>query len=234
MMGILRHQRAPQCVMNICILAAIPAYLPKKGPTRKPAPAPAPAPVRVQGIATFNNYGDDQSTVCSNANVPTTADNVGIFAAAAGDISKDISTGLCTGSQPNMDFHYNTSICTANGGQYPSPNYIPPSCPPGAVRCGTCYRVDNIGAYGSTPSSQIYGTVIVQIIDACPAGNAQNYCKTKVPPDERCGSNQTNSLDIDVGAYRNLTAGMMGGGVEWDSHQPNLRINITLDVPCHT
>ena len=37
-------------------------------------------------------------------------DNVGIFAAAAGDISKDISTGLCTGSQPNMDFHYNTSI----------------------------------------------------------------------------------------------------------------------------
>ena len=110
-----------------------------------------------------------------------------------------------------------TPFSTANGGQYPSSNYIPPSCPPGAVRCGTCHRVDNIGTYGSAPSSQIYGTVTVQIIDACPAGNAQNYCKTDVPADERCGSNETNSLDIDVGAYRGLTAGMMGGGVEWDS-----------------
>ena len=37
-------------------------------------------------------------------------DDTNIFAAAAGDISKDISTGLCTGSQPNMDFQYDTSI----------------------------------------------------------------------------------------------------------------------------
>ena len=36
-----------------------------------------------------------------------------------------------------------------------------------------------------------------------------------MPADERCGSNRTNSLDIDVGAYKNLTAGM-DGGVEWD------------------
>ena len=69
-----------------------------------------------------------------------------------------------------------------------------------------------------------------------------------VPADERCGSNQTNSLDIDVSAYKSLTAGM-NGGVEWDAvslrvryvvcllmrlpqSQPNLRINITMDVPC--
>ena len=110
---------------------------------------------------------------------------------------------------------------TANGGQYPSSNYIPPSCPPAAVKCGTCYRVDNIGPYGSSSNDQIYGTVIVEIVDACPAGNAQNYCKTKVPADERCGSNQTNSLDVDVGAYRNLPLGM-NGGVEWDAVSLNV------------
>lgn len=37
-------------------------------------------------------------------------DNMEIFAAAAGDISKDLSTGLCTGSQPSMDFQYDTSV----------------------------------------------------------------------------------------------------------------------------
>ncbi len=37
-------------------------------------------------------------------------DNTDIFAAAAGDLSKDISRGLCTGSRPNMDFQYNTSV----------------------------------------------------------------------------------------------------------------------------
>ena len=106
---------------------------------------------------------------------------------------------------------------TANGGQYPSPNYIAPSCPPAAVKCGTCHRVDNIGPYGSSSNvDQIYGTVIVEIVDACPAGNAQNYCKTKVAADQRCGSNRTNSLDVDVGAYKNLTLGM-NGGVEWNA-----------------
>ena len=81
-----------------------------------------------------------------------------------------------------------------------------PSCPPAAVKCGTCYRVDNLGLYGSTTSNNtIHGSVIVEIVDACPAGNAFNYCKTDVPPQERCGSNQTNSLDIDVSGYRELT-----------------------------
>ena len=37
-------------------------------------------------------------------------DNTEIFAAAVGDISMNISRGLCTGSQPSMDFQYNTSV----------------------------------------------------------------------------------------------------------------------------
>lgn len=148
----------------------------------------------------------------------------------------------------------NPSSSTANGGQYPSPNYVPPSCPPAAVRCGTCHRVDNIGPYGPSANETVHGSVVVEIVDACPAGDARNYCKTDVPADERCGSDRTNSLDIDVGAYKNLTGGM-DGGVAWDTvslavfsmcgvditdegctppqSQPNLRINITLDVPCH-
>ena len=98
------------------------------------------------------------------------------------------------------------SCSTADGGQYPTPSYQGPSCPPSAVKCGTCYRVDNLGPYGSASSSNtIFGSVVVEIVDACPAGNAQNYCKTDVPPEERCSSNQTNSLDIDISAYKELT-----------------------------
>ena len=106
----------------------------------------------------------------------------------------------------SSDFPY--PLSTSNGGQYPSTDYVPPFCPLGAVQCGICHRVDNIGFYGSSTNDHIYGSVIVEIVDACPAGNAQNYCKTDVPADERCGSDQTNSLDIDVRAYQNLTVGM--------------------------
>lgn len=139
----------------------------------------------------------------------------------------ELITNIISSRSPNLEspFPYSSdqtaSFSTANGGQYPSSNYIPPSCPPAAVRCGTCYRVDNIGPYGSSSNDQIYGTVIVEIVDACPAGNAQNYCKTKVAADERCGSNQTNSLDVDVDAYRNLTL-RMNGGVEWDAVSSNV------------
>ena len=73
----------------------------------------------------------------------------------------------------------------------------------------------------------------MELVDACPAGHALNYCKTEIPLDERCGSNQTNSLDIDVHAYRELTSGVHGGAVDWSVGQPNLRINITINVPCN-
>ena len=52
--------------------------------------------------------------------------NTNIFAAAAGDISKDISTGLCTGSMPNMDFQYNTSVWSV----FPLAASIALSCSP--------------------------------------------------------------------------------------------------------
>lgn len=124
----------------------------------------------------------------------------------------------CPNIKTSVDTHltFTSPLSTANGGQYPSADYVPPFCPPGAVRCGICHRVDNIGFYGSSANDQIYGSVIVEIVDACPAGNAQNYCKTDVPADERCGSDQINSLDIDFRAYQNLTAGM-DGGMQWDA-----------------
>lgn len=42
----------------------------------------------------------------------------------------------------------------------------------------------------------------MQIIDACPASNAFNFCKTEVPADERCSDRNANSLDIDISAYK--------------------------------
>jgi len=74
----------------------------------------------VQGIATSDYYGAQGEIVCSGAHKPTTAgmwhlrqrtiavavffddelctDNVQRFAAAAGDISNDISPDVCDGS----------------------------------------------------------------------------------------------------------------------------------------
>ena len=119
-----------------------------------------------------------------------------------------------------------TLFSTADNGQAPPPTYTGPACP--SSNCGTCYRVDNLGPYDSYTNDTVYGSVVVEIVDACPAGHALNYCKTDVPRDERCGSNRTNSLDIDVHAYNKLT-----NGVDWSVGQPNLRINITLNVPCN-
>lgn len=47
--------------------------------------------------------------------------------------------------------------------------------------------------------------MVVQIIDACPASSAFNFCKTGVPLNERCGDSSVNSLDIDITAYQKLT-----------------------------
>ena len=61
----------------------------------------------------------------------------------------------------------------------------------------------------------------MQIIDACPKFSAYNYCKSKigVPPEERCGSTQTDALDIDVSAYNHLTGQSYRSGVT-----PNLKV----------
>lgn len=46
---------------------------------------------------------------------------------------------------------------------------------------------------------------MVQIIDACPASSAFNFCNTEVPPNERCGDSSVNSLDIDITTYQTIT-----------------------------
>ena len=131
-------------------------------------------------------------------------DNQGVYKAAAGDISPDLSKGLCDGSQMDPNAQYDLSKCTADGGVVSG--YPHPSCN-NAVACGTCYGVANFGVYPTDSGAQIGKSVVVQIVDACPAGSALNYCKVKanppIPADERCGAG--NTLDIDYSAYKDLT-----------------------------
>ena len=106
----------------------------------------------------------------------------------------------------------------------PISNYIGPSCP--HSQCPdvnpTCYRVDNLGEIapvGQTPAlgSKVVGSVTVQIIDACPAGSAWNFCKNnavpEIDPRQRCASAGTNELDIDEPAYEKLTGSGFVKGV---------------------
>ena len=117
----------------------------------------------------------------------------GTFAAAAGDTSPDISGGLC---QASID----PSQCA---GQFPVPGYVPPQCP--TSNCGLCYSITNEGGFQGAASSGVGQSIIVQIVDSCPSVNAQNFCKTDIPAEQRCGSSSTNSMDIDQSAYVALT-----------------------------
>ena len=82
-------------------------------------------------------------------------------------------------------------------------------------------QVCNAGGYGGAGVGGVGNCIIVDIIDACPAESAYNFCKTDVPAPERCGSSSTDSFDIDQSAYVALTGTNFGSGV------PNLMINIT-------
>lgn len=95
-------------------------------------------------------------------------------------------------------------------GQSPVSGYTPPSCPKG--NCGVCYRVTNQGGIGGGSVGGIGNQIIVQIIDACPSVNAENFCKTDVPANQRCSDPGTNALDIDESAYQALTGTPFGGG----------------------
>ena len=116
----------------------------------------------------------------------------GTYAAAAGDLSPDISGGLCSG---------NVDMGNCNG-QSPVGGYVPPSCP--TSNCGVCYSVTNQGGADGGSASGVGQSVIVQIVDSCPSTNAYNYCKTDVPAEQRCESS-SNALDIDQAAYQALT-----------------------------
>ncbi|MCJ1421175.1 hypothetical protein MMC32_007537 [Xylographa parallela] len=189
-------------LQSIYLLLSLIAYA-----SSRPQPSVLSSP-QFPGVATFNNYASQGNTVCG----PKTPSNPLYYGAAAGDISPNISGGLCAG-------RIDASLCVA-GQQSPAGDYAGPACP--RANCGVCYQVTNLGPYGSgAPATAAVGarSVVVQIIDSCPSTSAWNFCKTDVPSDERCGSAGTNSLDIDLGAYRALTGGA------WDN-SPNLDILI--------
>ncbi|MCJ1376198.1 hypothetical protein MMC20_007439 [Loxospora ochrophaea] len=155
------------------------------------------------GVATFNDYAAQVNTVCGPKSGVS-----GTYGAAASDISPNISGGKCASS-------INYTECN---GQSPIAGYEGPSCP--TTNCGLCYKVVNEGGYEGYPISGVGNSVVVQIIDSCPAESAFNFCKTEVPADERCGSSTTNAMDIDQAAYLPLTGETFGSG-------PNLNISIT-------
>ena len=96
---------------------------------------------------------------------------------------------------------------TSSNGQQPIPGYQGPSCP--TANCGICYRVTNQGGYGGSDVGGVGNSVVVQIIDSCPASHADNFCKTNVPGDERCAPG-SNTMDIDQSAYQALTGQPLG------------------------
>ncbi|MCJ1396458.1 hypothetical protein MMC18_009348, partial [Xylographa bjoerkii] len=176
-------------LQSICLLLSFVAYA-----SSRPQPSVFFSSPQFTGVATFNNYASQGNTNCG----PKAPSNPLYYGAAAGDISPNISGGLCAGS-------IDPSLCVQ--GQAPASDYEGPSCP--KTNCGVCYQVTNLGPYGSGGTTPPPGanSVIVQIIDSCPSTSAWNFCKTQVPADERCGSSATNSLDIDLGAYQALTGG---------------------------
>ncbi|MCJ1263951.1 hypothetical protein MMC22_003822 [Lobaria immixta] len=140
------------------------------------------------GVATFNDFARQSNTICG----PETGVK-GTYGAAVGEISPDISGGACSG-------RVDMNLCH---GQFPINSYIPPQCPRG--NRGMCCKVTNMGGYNGSEIGGIDNSIIVQIIDSCPSVNAWNFCKRKVPEDERCCSRATNAMDIDQSAYRALT-----------------------------
>ena len=50
-------------------------------------------------------------------------------------------------------------------------------------------------------------SIIVQVIDACPGLSAYNWCKEEkiTDPGQRCNDPNTQSLDIEMGAYPYLS-----------------------------
>ena len=142
-------------------------------------------------------------------------DNPSHFGAAASDISPQIAGPKCAGT-------IDMSMCQKGS---PPSNYQGPSCP--TSNCGLCYKVTNLGPYGTMnpdtdpahapATNKSMGSVIVQIIDSCPASHAANFCKVQIgiPANERCGDSETNQLDIDMSSYQAL-AGRPHGAVSHD------------------
>ncbi|KAF6239766.1 hypothetical protein HO173_002312 [Letharia columbiana] len=161
------------------------------------------------GVATFNDYVDqvnnrNQVTVCGSYNDEPNYDGTSltVFAAAAGDLSPNISPGRC--NYTPSDSSQDRSVCTEPDSTGPdqqpnSETYDGPSCP---ASCGNCYNVTN---------NDSLKTVTIYIVDACPALSAYNYCKSNTAPSGKC-SGPSNALDISVNAYPYLVNDGAGDG----------------------
>lgn len=215
-------------VVAICILLALIGFVayisvsPSQGPREQAS---------FEGLATFNDYSfqirTQGSTVCGGHAIPALKSDV--YGAAAGDLSPSLSAGLCEGSQNTTTPQYDMSVCTLQGGQAPDvSSYSGPACQHARCDPATCYKVDNLGPVGGA-TGEVIGSVMVQIIDGCPAGSAWNYCKTDIDPAQRCSSPITNALDIDFNAYETLYPGKnySSGNPEGNA---NLQIRITPTI----
>ncbi|MCJ1337192.1 hypothetical protein MMC09_002474 [Bachmanniomyces sp. S44760] len=163
----------------------------------------------IHGVATFNDFSSQSTTVCGPK-----AGISGTYGAAAGDISPHISGGLCEGD-------IDTKNCN---GEQPVYNYEGPSCP--RNNCGICYKVTVTDYIGDKPAGAAAPgkSIMAQIIDACPATSAYNYCKSSIDPAQRCSSSTQNNIDIDRSAYAALTGLEFGSG-------PN--VHVTVMRKCH-
>ncbi|KAL8642201.1 MAG: hypothetical protein Q9228_001077 [Teloschistes exilis] len=171
----------------------------------------------LNGYGTFNVYSSQKSGLnCSpffqNSGKQNLADNQKIYGAATSDVSIGLGTYQC--NYAPSDYAKSPGNCTqSSNAPYKLPSdtqdksnpdyYQTPYCP--GAQCGKCYTVTN-KATGKK--------VTVQIIDACPALTAWNYCKAivtpgkdAVPANQRCGDPNTNQVDIDEAAYPALTNG---------------------------
>ncbi|KAL8739198.1 MAG: hypothetical protein Q9181_000089 [Wetmoreana brouardii] len=185
----------------------------------------------LDGYATFNDYGAQKTGVNCNTELwqqsgkQKLVDNQRIFGAATSDVAKGLGTYKCDYS--DSDMKSNLSVCTVqkDGNPFKLPSddmnspdfYKPPFC--SGARCGTCYTITN------TDNQK---KVTVQILDACPAQTAWNYCKTTIAANQRCGDPDTNQVDIDLAAYPALTDGQ----TYQSGKTPNLNIKITDNPSC--
>ncbi|KAH7909992.1 hypothetical protein BJ138DRAFT_1009771 [Hygrophoropsis aurantiaca] len=161
------------------------------------------------GVATFNNY-DAQSGVACSGFSSTNSQGNGIYAAALGDLSPLWTGSECSGS-------IDSSNCNGSGGCI---DCTGPSCS-GEGQCGQCFQISCAGSLdGETSGACTGNTIIVKIIDACPATHPENYCKLaefggNVPANQCCEAAGVNAFDIATTAQSALS-----------TFQYNLNINI--------
>ena len=180
------------------LAAATPSALFKRDPFKVPAGTSA--------IATFNDYVAQGTVDCQGDSYGPFAQSP--FAAATGDLSKDLSlkpNGGCGAAPAPGTPDYNAGCA--------DPNAHKPSCS-SVTPCNTCYLVTNSGGavdngfWNGAPVPADNSQVVVKVVDTCPNNNPQNYCKpASIALNQRCMQPGQNALDIDVHAYQVLTGG---------------------------